>query len=379
MLPPLESYHILPGDVLAIAVWGEDQLTQACRVNGSGTISYPLLGDVPAAGATCSELEGRLREDLREYLRHPQVSVTVREYGALGMSVFVLGEVEAPGIHPLVGGTGLMQALASAGGATPEASGTITIVRARTGEMHSAGLEEGLGSSAAASNAVLEPGDVIVVNRKPEADMDRRYAVLGAVPTPGMFAMPVEGEVRVLDAMEKAGLLARNPGESAAAGRTVVEELSRTAELEHALLTRSEVVVPLNLAALLEGDTSQNLLLQSGDVLTVPRRSLISVYASGEVRTPGRQMLPPDATVLDLLNVVGGVSSAAKLHETTLLRVVEGEPKSVPVDLNKLLRHGDPEANVPLQQGDVLFVPARGERGRDMWTLLPLLPYLVGY
>ena len=378
------AYHILPGDVLSITVWGEDSFSQVCQVNGSGTISYPLLGDVPAAGETCAGLEAGLGEGLGRYLRQPQVSVTVKEYGALGMSVFVLGEVQSPGIYPLAGSSGLGQALAAAGGATRQASGQVTIVRARTGEMHSSELEQALAGLSAGrlagttsrAEARLEPGDVIVVDRKPEADRDRRYAVLGEVPTPGMFEMPLEGEVRVLDAMEKAGLLARSS--NGAGGGAVVEELIRTADLERALLSRGDVMVPLNLMALLQGDTSQNLLLQAGDVLMVPRRVLINVYVLGEVRTPGRQALPPGTTVLDLLNAVGGVSSTAKLHEATLLRLVEGQPTSLPVDLNKLLRQADAKENLTLQEGDVLFVPTRGEQGRDLWSMLPLLPYLAG-
>lgn len=380
-LPTAVAYHILPGDVLSITVWGEEGFSQVCQVNGSGTISYPLLGDVPAAGATCPELEGRLREGLGKYLRHPQVSVMVKAYGSLGMSVFVLGEVQNPGVYPLVGSSGLMQALAAAGGATRQASGQITIARPRTGEMHSTDLESaqgGLGGKAGGGEAMLEPGDVIVVNRRAEADQDRRYAVLGEVPTPGMFELPLESEVRVLDAMEKAGLLAKSGRGSERAGGGVVEELSRTADLEHALLTRGDVMVPLNLTALVQGDTSQNLLLQAGDVLTVPRRLLMNVYVLGEVRTSGRQALPPGAAVLDLLNAVGGVTSAAKLHEAKLLRLVKGEPTSLPVDLNKLLRGADAKENLALQEGDVLFVPTRGERGRDLWSMLPLLPYLVG-
>ena len=373
------SYHILPGDVVTITVWGEDKLSQMCQVNGSGTISYPLLGDVPAAGATCAELEARLREGLREFLRDPQVVVTMREYGALGMSVFVLGEVERPGVYPLAGALGLMQALAAAGGATREASSDITIVRARTGEMRSVALEQAVVSKRdgrESASGGLEPGDVILINRRPEADLDRRYAVLGEVPTPGMFQIPLEEQVRVLDAMEKAGLLGKSSEGGRAEGRSMVEGISRTGDLEHAVLTRGEVMVPLNLAALLAGDTSQNLLLQAGDVLTVPRRLLIEVYLLGDVRTPGRHLLPPGATVLDSLNAVGGATSSAKLYEATILRLVDGEPTSLPVNLDKLLREGDAKENVVLREGDVLFVPTRGERGRDIWSFLPLLPYL---
>ncbi len=133
-------------------------------------------------------------------------------------------------------------------------------------------------------------------------------------------------------------------------------------------------MVPLNLTALLRGDASQNLVLQSGDVITVPRRAVITVYAMGEVKTPGRQMLPPNSTVLDLLNSVNGVMPSAKLEDAALVRIVDGKPASVPVDLDRLLKKADPQNNPQLQEADVLFVPSRVPRERN--SLLDWVPYV---
>jgi len=370
-----DSYRIAIGDSLAIAVFGEERFSQECQVNGAGTVSYSLLGDVKAAGLTCAELETRLRAALKVYLKNPQLVVSVKQYGALGMSVFVLGEVKTPGVYPLASTSGLMQAVAAAGGPASVASGEVTIIKAHSGEVHTAGLEQAMAGGPEAAPARLDPGDVIVVNRRPAPAESRRYAVLGEVPRPGMYEMPAESEARVLDAMEKAGLL--DTGSSGNPGGRALKEEARGADLEHALLTRGQVTVPVSLTALLQGDTSQNLLLQADDVLTVPRRPLISVYALGEVRAPGRQQLPPDATALDLLNAVGGVTAAANLGGATLLRQDSGKPTPIALDLGRLLRQADPKQNVPLQEGDVLFVPARGERGQTVWSFLPLLPYLV--
>jgi polysaccharide export outer membrane protein len=372
-------------------VRGETDLSRDCQVNGEGTISYPLLGDIPAAGLTCGELADRLQEALRKYLRRPQVGAVIRQYGALGTNVFVTGEVHTPGLYPLASGTGLVQALAAAGGPTKQASGRITILKVQTGEVHVTGLEQAVPGALPDPQAALDPGDVIVVNRKPEADQDRRYTVLGEVPTPGMFEIPEDREVRVLDAMEKAGLLSTRSTSQTGPIPSLAAEQSH-ADLEHALLSRNQVgrggvdpsgaerravVVALNLRALLQGDVSQNLLLQPGDVVTVPRRSVVTVYALGEVHTPGRQMVDSGSTVLDLLNAAGGVNSGARLSDATLLRLVEGTPTSTPVDLAKLLRTADPRENIVLHEGDVLFVPARGQPGRDIWTFLPLLPYVT--
>lgn len=372
--PQPECYRICPGDTLSITVDGEAQLTRDCQVNGAGTISYPLLGDVRAAGETCASLAGRLEADLSKYLKRPRVMLTVRQYGQVGMSVFVMGEVAKPGPYPLASGTAVMQPIAAAGGLTEFASGEITIMKAGTGESRSYLLED-LNRAGDPPQALLLPGDVILVNRKKET----RYAVLGEVPTPGMFDMALGGETRVLDAMTRSGLLPEHVDARAAPGpgAGILDSPTRTADLEHAVLTRGEARLPVNLAALLQGDTSQNLALQPGDVLTVPRRPGIRVYALGEVRSPGRQYLPESATVLDLLNAAGGTTASARPGDGSVLRMVDGAPTPISVDLGLLLTKGDAKQNIALREGDVLFVPSKGESNDTVWRLLWLVPRLV--
>jgi polysaccharide export outer membrane protein len=371
--PQVDSYRICPGDLLSISVDGDQLLTRECQVNGAGTVSYPLLGDVWAAGETCTSLASQLHTSLSKYLKSPQVMVTVRQYGQVGMSVFVMGEVAKPGVYPMASGAGVMQPIAAAGGLTDLASGEITILKAGTGESHTYLLDE-LNRAGNPRQPLLQPGDVILVDRKNET----RYAVLGEVPTPGMFDMPGKGELRLLDAMVKSGLLQQNatsrPGSPPSPN--IVDDPTRTADLEHSFLTRRETKIPVNLAALVEGDTAQNLVLQPGDVLTVPRRPGVRVYALGEVRSPGRIYLSDQATVMDLLNAAGGTTSAASLGSGAILRTVDGKPTSLPVDLGLLLSKGDAKQNIPLQQGDVLYVPAKGDKNDTIWRMLLLVPHI---
>jgi len=366
-----DSYRICPGDKLYIAVEGEDLFTGEFQVNGAGTISYPLVGDVKVAGFPCGSFRAELENKLGKYLRHPQVMVTVREYGQVGMSIFVMGEVRNAGVYPLVSGSGLMQPVAAAGGLTEYASGEIKILKGRTGEAVITTLDDISHSESA--TALLEPGDVIIVERKEDA----RYAVLGEVPNPGMFDIPAKGEVRVLDAMMQSGLLQNSPNSESDTPLNIIDDPTRVADLEHSIITRGDIQIPVDLAVLLQGDASQNLVLQPGDVLTIPQRAAIRVYALGEVRTAGRQDLPEHATVLNLLEAAGGMTSTAYPTDGTVLRMVEGQPTAIPVDLGRLLSKGDLKQNIVLQEGDVLFVPPRGERNQNMWRLLTLVPYLV--
>ena len=67
--------RITAGDQLNISVWREPDLTVTLSVRSDGTISFPLLNELRAAGLTPDELEIVLTQELRRYLRDPQVSV----------------------------------------------------------------------------------------------------------------------------------------------------------------------------------------------------------------------------------------------------------------------------------------------------------------
>jgi len=94
------DYKVCPQDVLTVAVIGEKELTQDCRVNTSGTISFAWLNNVEVAGKTAAEVEQHLRKLLdKDYLVDPTVLVQVKEYRA--REVTVMGQVNKPGAVPI--------------------------------------------------------------------------------------------------------------------------------------------------------------------------------------------------------------------------------------------------------------------------------------
>jgi len=110
------AYKLGSGDQLRIITFGNDQLTGQFRVDDQGKIAMPLLGNVPAAGLTPSELASQLDGDLKEQklLKDPSVSVEVLAY----RPIFVLGEVTKPGQYPYQPGMTVLTAVAVAGGYT---------------------------------------------------------------------------------------------------------------------------------------------------------------------------------------------------------------------------------------------------------------------
>jgi polysaccharide export outer membrane protein len=112
-----EGYIIRRGDVLAVNVWNQRELTvPQTLVREDGRITLSLVNDVDAAGITPPVLARRIEELLKPMINNPVVTVTVAK--AEPLKVAVLGEVKDPGMKELEPGAGLLQALAQADGFT---------------------------------------------------------------------------------------------------------------------------------------------------------------------------------------------------------------------------------------------------------------------
>lgn len=112
----LRPYHIGPFDELEIGVFGVEPLERKLyRVDAAGRISYPLVGTIEAAGMTLAQLEEEIASRLRDgYVREPQVFANLSE--TRSQVVTVSGQVQQPGVYPIVGKMTLMQAVATAKG-----------------------------------------------------------------------------------------------------------------------------------------------------------------------------------------------------------------------------------------------------------------------
>lgn len=158
------SYKIGAEDVLKIDVWREDQLTRTVPVRPDGRITLPLLNDVRAAGLTPMELAGAIRDELKNYVNNPQVTVSVMEINS--RRIYVTGEVAKSGAFNLLPHMTALQAISSTGGfsqfARPK---NIYILRTEHGEQVKLpfNYKEALKGHNPEQNIELQPGDIIVV------------------------------------------------------------------------------------------------------------------------------------------------------------------------------------------------------------------------
>jgi polysaccharide export outer membrane protein len=157
-LPPLREttaapYTLGPGETVRVVVFGQTQLTGEFTVNDRGSISVPLLGDIPATNETTDQLAHAITGQLesQKILNNPSVSVEVVKY----RPVFVLGEVVKPGQYPYEPGMTALTLVAIAGGFTYRAqTGYVSVLRKDNGQAVEGRAPRG---------EEIKPGDVVTV------------------------------------------------------------------------------------------------------------------------------------------------------------------------------------------------------------------------
>jgi len=159
-----EIYIIGPGDLLDISVWKDESLTRAVVVLPDGRISFPLIGQIMAAGRPLGDLKKEMEERLTRYVPGVILSLDVKQVNSL--IIYVLGRINNPGRFVLNTNVNVMQALATAGGLNPFAKkGEIKIFRHEGGKtaIFKFDYNDVTEGDHLEQNIRLRRGDVIVV------------------------------------------------------------------------------------------------------------------------------------------------------------------------------------------------------------------------
>ena len=99
---PKNDYIIGPGDNLLIVVSKDyPELTRNTVVNGEGTINLYSLGRIYVEGLTISELKSLIDKAYKDYVRYPDIEITIIDYRPV--EILVNGEVNKPGLLTLKG------------------------------------------------------------------------------------------------------------------------------------------------------------------------------------------------------------------------------------------------------------------------------------
>jgi polysaccharide export outer membrane protein len=310
-LPP-RDYVIGDGDLLVVQVFDVQELSREVRVSPTGTIAIPLVPvRLHVTGLTETQAELKIAEVLEAngLVSHPDVSVAVKERKS--KPITIVGAVPHPMVYQADRQVTLIEVLAEAGGISNDAGDTVIITRAESDPVSDSDPPAiGLGDGAPA--------------HAPEAPSN------SPPPGPATASAAANSSKAPLKASE-----APDPVPPALAN-TITVNLSRIFET---------------------GDTSSNIVLQPGDIVTVPHAGI--VYALGAVTRPGGFVIANDRgqlTTLKLLSLAGGLDHFAKSdHAVIVRRDGNGQQHEVQVDLKKVLSFQ--AEDVRLQPSDILYVP----------------------
>jgi len=193
------DYRMGTGDVLRITVYGQPDLATEARVSESGSITFPLIGDVKLAGKTPAQGEQEIAQRLSKggYVLKPFVALNVVQYR--GQQVSVLGRVNRPGKYALEKASRVSDVLALAGGIVADGADTVTLVRTRDGkaEYRAIDVVALFRPGGEALNERVEDGDTINVSRQP------MFYIYGEVQRPGAFRL--EQNMSVVQALSMGG------------------------------------------------------------------------------------------------------------------------------------------------------------------------------
>jgi polysaccharide export outer membrane protein len=244
------------GDLLLVTVFGASDYNHEVRVATDGSVSLPLIGTVKVAGLTPREVASDLQTRLSEggYFNNPEVSVFIKEYATQGISV--LGEVQKPGVYPLLGSRTLFDVLSAASGTTQTAGNKVYITH-RDRPQHPEVVKLTYDASGVVqSNVPVLPGDTIIVQKA--------------------------GMVYVVGNVQKpTGIVMVDPGLTVLKAIALAQGIAPNAALDKARLVRKtsdgQIAIPLQLKKMLAAKIP-DVRVEPEDVIFVPNSATASAF-----------------------------------------------------------------------------------------------------
>lgn len=255
------TYNLGPGDLVAVTIYGDPELSRDCRISGDGHIVLALLRErVVAAGKTPEQLQDAISDAYvsEGILKNPQPTVRVLEFRS--SPVTILGAVVHPSTIQVAGTINLLQAIAAVGDFTRDAGGNIQIVRPAGVDADGKPIPKSTilirqrdlyqKSSDPTVNIPLKGGDIVSVART------EYIWVGGAVNAPHMLPMTDVPNWTIITALVAAG------------------NASKFAKLDHSFILRAKADggrewIPVHLKKVLNNKEPDQPLI-ANDILLVP-------------------------------------------------------------------------------------------------------------
>lgn len=184
-----------------------------------------------------------------------------------------------------------------------------------------------------------------------------QYYISGAVGSPGLYEMT--SDATLMELIAKAGGVSSNRG-------NIAYILHQSADYgpaekkDHSLFS-DKIPVKINLKKLLDkGDMTQNIMLQSGDVVYIPLQASLNlseskIYVEGEVKDPGVYDYQDGLTALNACIMAGGFSKFAAPNRTRIIRQNGDDQIIIKINLNDVKKGEIPDADI--KPGDRIHIP----------------------
>ena len=159
-----EEYIIGAGDVLDVHVYGEPDVSSGVIVRIDGRVSFPLAGEIEAAGKTPGELTENIRQKLEKFIESPEVTVMLSE--GKSKTYYVLGQIASPGEYHISRPFTVLQAIARAGGFREWAKKDRIMIIGGPGtdqKITYFDYDAFLNRPGSVKHVIIKPGDTIVI------------------------------------------------------------------------------------------------------------------------------------------------------------------------------------------------------------------------
>jgi len=192
------EYRLMPGDVIAVSVFGIDELKDLTgTIDARKKVNLPLVGSVKLGGLTLPEAKKMLEKVFQEYVENPKVSLEIKEYN--GYRISVLGAVNKPDVYSLKGTRTVLDAIAMAGGLREDASKTVILTHMEAERQNSIiiDLNKLIEQWNIMDDLMLYPGDIVYIPKAKNIFVD------GFVKHPDAY--PMTEPITLSQAISKAG------------------------------------------------------------------------------------------------------------------------------------------------------------------------------
>ena len=329
-----ERYLLGPGDTVLITVFRYPELSRAVRIEGDGMIRVPLIhADIHASCLTTDQLAEEVAKHYLEYLKDPQVDVSIRDYSS--EPVAVVGAVNKPGSFALQRRVRLREILAFAGGPSPAAGRLVQI-------MH---------DEADSSGCAIAPTSA---NKEEDALNSAAPTTSSAAPN-GNGAVPKDTANPDAASRSKPATSTSNDDSrgSDAKAAEVTNSTGPVAPASTAKPVPAPGITYVDLVELMQGGGTDPY-IRPGDIINVPEAS--SAFVVGDVNHPTVVPLNKQIMLSRAIALAGGPTANAS-SKVRIVRYIDTKGGNTEIVVNLKDIYSNKREDVALRAGDIVQVP----------------------